>query len=202
MAVTQRRDLGRAIVALESNTHRSYGPNSGRTLATTAPSSTITPTNATASFGEIPLQIRFHGAPILEGNPTSFMAKIPAATPFTFQMLDKDGLVLTMAQTKIQVAPCQRAHNRGGRHAHSQRPDIASTPGPAAELRAGPHSVRSAVDEEFFKRNRRAHQRVVYAANVSSCIRPILAQLHRLPLLQQQPRVEQTWCSTTGYRDQ
>ena len=71
------------------------------------------------------------GAPILdaEGNPdTSFLAKIPADTPFTFQMLDQDGCVLAMAQTWHQVRPGEVRNNCGGCHAHSQRPlDIATT---------------------------------------------------------------------------
>jgi hypothetical protein len=113
------------ILAMEPNSHRSYGPNSGG------------PRNDGNHFvshanerlrilGEIPLR-KFHtnGAPILdpEGNPdTSFMAKIPADTPFTFQMLDQDGLVLTMAQTWHQVRPGEVRNNCGGCHAHSQQP--------------------------------------------------------------------------------
>ena len=83
-------------------------------------------------LGEIPLRkFGAGGAPVLDpdGNPdTSFVAKIPADTPFTFQMLDKDGLVLTMAQTWHQVRPGEVRTNCGGCHAHSQTPlDIAST---------------------------------------------------------------------------
>ncbi|MGH7225087.1 MAG: hypothetical protein ACRELF_17840, partial [Gemmataceae bacterium] len=64
-----------------------------------------------------------------DGNPdTSFLAKIPADTPFTFQMLDKDGMVLTMAQTWHQVRPGEIRNNCGGCHAHSQKPtDFALT---------------------------------------------------------------------------
>jgi hypothetical protein len=119
------------IVALEPNSHRSYGPNSGGIY-----------NDGTQYFnhaherhriiGEIPLRkFATNGAAILdpEGNPdTSFMAKIPADTPFTFQMLDRDGLVLTMAQTWHQVRPGEVRNNCGGCHAHSQRPlDIATT---------------------------------------------------------------------------
>jgi hypothetical protein len=50
------------------------------------------------------------------------MAKIPADTPFSFQMLDKDGLLLTMAQTWHQVRPGEVRNNCGGCHAHSQQP--------------------------------------------------------------------------------
>jgi hypothetical protein len=113
------------ILAMEPNSHRSYGPNSGG------------PFNDGNHFvsharerlrilGEIPLRkFDTNGAPILdpEGNPdTSFMAKLPADTPFTFQMLDQDGLVLAMAQTWHQVRPGEVRNNCGGCHAHSQMP--------------------------------------------------------------------------------
>ena len=119
------------ILAMEGNSHRSYGPNSGG------------PRNDGNHFvnhanerlrilGEIPLRkFNTSGAAILdpEGNPdTSFMAKIPADTPFTFQMLDSNGLVLTFAQTWHQVRPGEVRNNCGGCHAHSQQPlSIANT---------------------------------------------------------------------------
>jgi len=58
-----------------------------------------------------------------DGNPdTSFLAKIPADTSFTMQMLDKDGMMLTMAQTWHQVRPGEIRNDCGGCHAHSQKP--------------------------------------------------------------------------------
>jgi hypothetical protein len=58
-----------------------------------------------------------------DGNPdTSFLAKIPADTAFTFQTLDRDGMVLNMAQTWHQVRPGEVRNNCGGCHAHSQEP--------------------------------------------------------------------------------
>src|SRR5262249_8660932 len=58
-----------------------------------------------------------------DGNPdTSFLAKIPADVVFTFQTLDKDGMVLNMAQTWHQVRPGEVRNNCGGCHAHSQLP--------------------------------------------------------------------------------
>jgi hypothetical protein len=58
-----------------------------------------------------------------DGNPdTSFLAKIPADTPFTFQTLDKDGMVLNMAQTWHQLRPGEIRNDCGGCHAHSQKP--------------------------------------------------------------------------------
>lgn len=58
-----------------------------------------------------------------DGNPdTSFLARIPADTSFTFQMLDKHGMSLNMAQTWHQVRPGEIRHDCGGCHAHSQKP--------------------------------------------------------------------------------
>ncbi len=58
-----------------------------------------------------------------DGNPdTSFLAKIPADVPFTFQTLDKNGMVLNMAQTWHQLRPGEIRNDCGGCHAHSQKP--------------------------------------------------------------------------------
>lgn len=58
-----------------------------------------------------------------DGNPdTSFLAKLPADTAFTFQTIDKDGMVLNMAQTWHQLRPGEVRNNCGGCHAHSQLP--------------------------------------------------------------------------------
>jgi len=64
-----------------------------------------------------------------DGNPdTSFLAKIPADTAFTFQTLDKRGMVLNTAQTWHQLRPGEIRNNCGGCHAHSQKPtDFAQT---------------------------------------------------------------------------
>ena len=64
----------------------------------------------TAGFGELSL-VHQNGA-----------VKIPADTPFTFQTLDKNGMVLNMAQTWHQVRPGEVRNNCGGCHAHSQTP--------------------------------------------------------------------------------
>src|SRR6202011_4706875 len=55
---------------------------------------------------------------------TSFLAKIPADVAWTFQTLDKDGMVLNMAQTWHQVRPGEIRNNCGGCHAHSQKPTL------------------------------------------------------------------------------
>lgn len=58
-----------------------------------------------------------------DGNPdTSFLAKIPADQSFTFQLIDKHGMTLTMAQTWHQVRPGEARYDCGGCHAHSQKP--------------------------------------------------------------------------------
>ena len=58
-----------------------------------------------------------------DGNPdTSFLAKIPANVAWTFQTLDKHGMVLNMAQTWHQLRPGEIRNNCGGCHAHSQKP--------------------------------------------------------------------------------
>jgi hypothetical protein len=58
-----------------------------------------------------------------DGNPdTSFLAKIPADVAFTFQTLDRHGMVLNMAQTWHQLRPGEIRHDCGGCHAHSQQP--------------------------------------------------------------------------------
>lgn len=58
-----------------------------------------------------------------DGNPdTSFLARIPADVAFTFQTLDKDGMVLNMAQTWHQLRPGEIRNDCGGCHAHSQKP--------------------------------------------------------------------------------
>jgi hypothetical protein len=49
------------------------------------------------------------------------MAKLPADMPFTFQMLDEDGLVLMFAQTWHQVRTVKVRNNCGGCQAVSQQ---------------------------------------------------------------------------------
>src|SRR5262249_2470918 len=60
-----------------------------------------------------------------DGNPdTSFLAKVPADVAWTFQILDKNGMVLNMAQTWHQVRPGEVRPDCGGCHAHSQKPTL------------------------------------------------------------------------------
>jgi hypothetical protein len=82
-------------------------------------------------LGEIPVRkFRKDGQPKdPDGNPdTSFAARIPADTAFTFQTLDRDGMVLNAAQTWHQLRPGEVRNDCGGCHAHSQHPtDFANT---------------------------------------------------------------------------
>jgi hypothetical protein len=60
-----------------------------------------------------------------DGNPdTSFLIKVPADVAWTFQTLDKNGLVLNSAQTWHQVRPGEIRTDCGGCHAHSQKPTL------------------------------------------------------------------------------
>ncbi|MDZ4781995.1 MAG: hypothetical protein SGJ19_17240, partial [Planctomycetia bacterium] len=58
-----------------------------------------------------------------DGNPdTSFLVKVPADVAWTFQTLDKHGMVLNSSQTWHQLRPGEIRTNCGGCHAHSQAP--------------------------------------------------------------------------------
>jgi len=76
-------------------------------------------------LGEIPVR-KFTGdtqPTDPDGNPdTSFLAKIPADVAWTFQTIDRDGMVLNMAQMWHQIRPGEVRNNCGGCHAHSQKP--------------------------------------------------------------------------------
>src|SRR5204863_8176615 len=108
------------IVLLEPATNRRDGPKAGRLFRSHA-------MERMRILGEIPVR-KFDGdrQPLdPDGNPdTSFLAKIPADVAWTFQTLDKHGMVLNMAQTWHQVRPGEVRTNCGGCHAHSQRPTL------------------------------------------------------------------------------
>lgn len=79
-------------------------------------------------LGDIDVRASKGDAHDTDGNPdTSFLAKIPADVPFTFQMLDKSGMALTTAQTWHQVRPGEQRSDCGGCHAHSQQPTLFET---------------------------------------------------------------------------
>jgi hypothetical protein len=108
------------IVALEGVSHRSYPSGDDTGFQNFAERERL------RILGEIPLRkTDASGQPVLDpqGNPdTSFLAKIPADTPFTFQTLDKDGMVLNMAQTWHMVRPGEVRTDCGGCHAHNKLP--------------------------------------------------------------------------------
>ena len=107
------------ILAMEPTTDRNRGPKGSRLFHNHA-------SERLRILGEIP--VRKFGPDGKQptdpdGNPdTSFLAKIPADTAFTFQTINKDGMVLNMAQTWHQVRPGEVRNNCGGCHAHSQEP--------------------------------------------------------------------------------
>jgi Hydrazine synthase alpha subunit middle domain len=106
------------ILVMEPTTDRNRGPRSGRLFHSHA-------MERLRILGEIPVR-KFDGdkqPTDPDGNPdTSFLARIPADTAFTFQTLDKDGMVLNMAQTWHQLRPGEIRNDCGGCHAHSQQP--------------------------------------------------------------------------------
>lgn len=106
------------ILAMEPTTDRRRGPGSGRLFYSHAQ-------ERLRILGEIPVR-KFgpDGEPRdPDGNPdTSFLARIPADTAFTFQTLDRRGLALNLSQTWHQLRPGEVRHDCGGCHAHSQTP--------------------------------------------------------------------------------
>jgi len=123
------------ILAMEPTTDRHRGPKSGRTFRSHA-------SERLRILGEIPVRKFVLNSPSAskggqgggavqpldpDGNPdTSFLAKIPADTAYTFQTLDKRGMVLNMAQTWHQIRPGEVRNDCGGCHAHSQKPTLFS----------------------------------------------------------------------------
>jgi hypothetical protein len=106
------------IVAMEPNTDRNRGPKSGRLFESHA-------RERLRILGEIPVRkLQGKKQPIdSDENPyTSFVARIPADMPFTFQTLNKEGMVLNASQTWHQLRPGEVRVNCGGCHAHSQKP--------------------------------------------------------------------------------
>ena len=159
------------ILLMEPNPDRGYGPNSN-------PEGGVWFHNHANErlriLGEIPLRkYNSDGSAVmdLEGNPdTSFLAKIPADAPFTFQTIDKNGAVLNASQTWHQVRPGE-LRTCGGCHSHSQQsldfqttaaasPDYAvwdltqKTPLVSQDTNGHPiikETDVTAVDVEFFK---------------------------------------------------
>jgi hypothetical protein len=108
------------VLVMEPTSDRREGPKSGRRFYNHA-------SERLRILGEIPVR-KFQGGkepPDPDQNPdTSFLARIPADTAFTFQTIDRNGLVLNMSQTWHQVRPGEIRVNCGGCHAHSQKPTL------------------------------------------------------------------------------
>src|SRR5262245_29799391 len=107
------------ILVMDPTTDRRNGPKAGRLFRSHA-------MERLRILGEIPVRkIGKDGKQPTDpdGNPdTSFLAKIPADVAWTFQTLDRDGMVLNMAQTWHQLRPGEVRNDCGGCHAHSQKP--------------------------------------------------------------------------------
>jgi hypothetical protein len=108
------------IIAMEPSTHKGYGPgssNNNRHFFYNHANERL------RILGEIPLLKFDKNQQVIKDQTgavdTSFLAKIPADVPFTFQTLDKNGSVLNMSQTWHQVRPGEVRNNCGGCHAHS-----------------------------------------------------------------------------------
>jgi hypothetical protein len=127
------------LLAMEPTSDRNRGPRSGRLFHNHA-------RERLRILGEIPVRKLESGSEPLDpdGNPdTSFLAKIPADTAFTFQTLDRHGMVLNMAQTWHQLRPGEVRADCGGCHAHSQ----ASTPFEKTAAAAPDYAVWDLVNE-------------------------------------------------------
>jgi hypothetical protein len=106
------------ILAMQPLTDRSY-PNNGVGFSNVG-------NERLRILGEI-LVRRPGDAPVMHPDgvlraDTSFLAKVPADVPITFQTLDRHGMVLNMAQTWHQVRPGEARYDCGGCHAHSKEP--------------------------------------------------------------------------------
>ncbi len=101
------------VLALLPSTDRTY-PNDG-------PGYSDVGDERMRILGEIP--VRHEG--VIDGNgstDTSFLVRLPADVPFTFQTLDRNGMVLNMAQTWHQLRPGEVRYDCGGCHAHTKPP--------------------------------------------------------------------------------
>jgi len=117
------------ILAMEPTTDRHRGARAGRLFHSHA-------MERLRILGEIPVRkigaakggepSASGGQPLdPDGNPdTSFLARIPADVMFTFQTIDRQGLVLNASQTWHQLRPGEVRHDCGGCHAHSQKPTL------------------------------------------------------------------------------
>ena len=167
------------ILAMEPTTDRNRGPYSGRTFRNHA-------NERLRILGEIPVR-KFTGdkePTDPDGNPdTSFLAKIPADVGFTFQTLDRRGMVLNMAQTC--TSPPRRDCNDCGAPRAQPKPTDFNSPPPRSPTTRFSTSRRkpAAHDEgegrEQQKVGRKDQTGLKYAAGVKNVeyfrdVKPIL----------------------------
>jgi len=157
------------VLAMEPTSAQAYGPGGFQ------PDWQSHANERLRILGEIPLRkYTDGGAPILDSddNPdTSFMAKLPADIPFTFQTIDVRGFVLNMSQTWHQLRPGEVRDNCGGCHGHSQEalpfagtqaskpdyviPDLANSTPMLSIDQSGETTIETvnqgAVDVEFYR---------------------------------------------------
>lgn len=109
------------VLAMEPSTHLGRGPGIGNSRVRGFSNHAR---ERLRILGEVPLRKTDEkGDPLLDpaGDPdTSFLVKIPADTPFTFQTIDKEGMTLNMSQTWHHLRPGEVRTNCGGCHAHSK----------------------------------------------------------------------------------
>jgi hypothetical protein len=112
------------VLSMEPTSHRSYGPNGG---CCGGQYNFYNHANERLRIlGEIPLRKNDEqGNPVMDGdgNPdTSFLVRLPADVPFTFQTLDRNRMVLNASQTWHQIRPGEARYDCGGCHAHAEMP--------------------------------------------------------------------------------
>jgi len=95
-----------------------FEPSTDRTYPNGSPNFYNVGTERMRILGEIPAR-KTNAKGKLD---TSFLARVPANIPLTFQTLDRNGMVLNMAQTWHQVRPGEKRYDCGGCHAHSKPP--------------------------------------------------------------------------------
>lgn len=110
------------ILSMEPTTHRSYGPGENSLKESFGSHAR----ERLRILGEIPVRKRdADGNPVVLADgtvDTSFLARIPADVPFTFQTLDERGMALNTSQTWHQLRPGEVRNSCGGCHAHAQEP--------------------------------------------------------------------------------
>ena len=107
------------ILVMEPTTDRATRPKAGRLFCNHA-------SERLRILGEIPVR-KFEPGRQAAARPRrqprhQLPGQDPADVAFTFQTLDKNGMVLNMAQTWHQLRPGEIRNDCGGCHAHSQKP--------------------------------------------------------------------------------